>query len=183
MDPAPNEASSSGHYFDESPTAPSRRRSIHLTLPHLSLWMTTDSGMFSPDRIDTGTKVLLLESPPPPATGHLLDLGCGYGPIAAALAARSPCATVWAVDVNERARQLCAENTATLGNVTVAAPEEVPDDIEFDAIWSNPPIRIGKPALHALLGTWLGRLTATGVAELVVQRHLGADSLSGWLEA
>jgi 16S rRNA (guanine1207-N2)-methyltransferase len=181
--PAPDEASGSGHYFDESPAVASARRSIQLTLPDLSIWLTTDRGTFSPERIDTGTKVLLLEAPSPPATGHLLDLGCGYGPIAAALAARSPCATVWAVDVNERARQLCAENTASFGNVIVAAPDEVPDHIRFDALWSNPPIRIGKPALHAMLATWLGRLTSHGVAELVVQRHLGADSLSGWLES
>jgi 16S rRNA (guanine1207-N2)-methyltransferase len=172
-----------GHYFDAAPAVVSRRRSIQLTLPDLSLWLATDSGMFSPDRIDTGTKVLLLEAPAPPVTGNLLDLGCGYGPIAAALAARSPCATVWAVDVNERARQLCAENTAAFGNVIVASPDEVPDDLRFDALWSNPPIRIGKPALHGLLATWLARLSPHGVAELVVQRHLGADSLSGWLEA
>jgi 16S rRNA (guanine1207-N2)-methyltransferase len=193
MDPAPNEASGiaprgsaaerSGHYFDESPSVPSRRRSVQLALPDLSLRLTTDSGMFSPERIDTGTKLLLLEGPPPPVTGHLLDLGCGYGPIAAVLAARSPCATVWAVDVNERARELCAENTAAFGNVTVAAPQDVPSDVWFDAIWSNPPIRIGKPALHSLLATWLARLQPSGVAELVVQRHLGADSLAGWLEA
>jgi 16S rRNA (guanine1207-N2)-methyltransferase len=183
VDPAPNEASQSGHYFDESPNVASHRQSIQLTLPDLTLWLATDRGTFSPDRIDTGTKILLLEGPPPPVTGDLLDLGCGYGPIAAALAARSPCATVWAVDVNERARRLCAENTAAFGNVTVMAPEEVPRDLQFDAIWSNPPIRIGKPALHGLLATWLARLKPTGRAELVVQRHLGADSLSGWLEA
>src|SRR3954451_9678049 len=194
MDPAPHEASTGAaegadspagpaHYFDEDPTVPSRRHSIPLTLPDLSLWLTTDRGTFSPDRIDTGTKLLLLEGPPPPVTGDLLDLGCGYGPIAAALAARSPCATVWAVDVNERARQLCAENTAAFGNVTVVAPDDVPADVCFDAIWSNPPIRIGKPALHGLLATWLARLAPSGAAELVVQRHLGADSLSGWLEA
>src|ERR1700759_4930838 len=97
MDPAPHEADSSGHYFDEDPSVPSRRQSIQLPLPDLSLRLTTDRGTFSPDRIDTGTKLLLLEGPPPPVTGHLLDLGCGYGPIAATLAARSPCATVWAV--------------------------------------------------------------------------------------
>jgi 16S rRNA (guanine1207-N2)-methyltransferase len=188
VDPAPNEASGSsqkgsGHYFDESPAVASRRHSVQLTLPDLSLWFKTDRGMFSPDRIDTGTKLLLLEGPPPPVTGNLLDLGCGYGPIAAALAARSPCATVWAVDVNERARQLCGENTASFGNVIVAAPEEVPVQLRFDAIWSNPPIRIGKPALHGLLASWLARLNQSGTAQLVVQRHLGADSLSGWLEA
>jgi 16S rRNA G1207 methylase RsmC len=57
----------------------------------------------------------------------------------------------------------------------------VPGDVRFDAIWSNPPIRIGKEALHALLLTWLPRLTPGAQAHLVVQRHLGADSLHAWL--
>jgi 16S rRNA (guanine1207-N2)-methyltransferase len=57
----------------------------------------------------------------------------------------------------------------------------VPPELRFAAIWSNPPIRIGKEALHDLLGTWLARLTPDGVAILVVQRHLGADSLAEWL--
>jgi len=56
------------------------------------------------------------------------------------------------------------------------APEAV-----FDTIWSNPPIRVGKAALHDLLGAWLPRLAPAGEAWLVVQRHLGADSLAVWL--
>jgi 16S rRNA G1207 methylase RsmC len=65
--------------------------------------------------------------------------------------------------------------------VVVVPPEAVPADVRFEAIWSNPPIRIGKQALHELLTAWLGRLTAAGRALLVVQRHLGADSLQRWL--
>ena len=112
-----------------------------------------------------------------------MDLGCGYGPIGCTLAARSPGATVWAVDVNERARALTRANADALGlgNVLVAAPEEVPDGLIVDLLWSNPPIRIGKAALHELLRTWLGRLAPTGTALVVVQKHLGADSLQRWL--
>jgi 16S rRNA (guanine1207-N2)-methyltransferase len=182
VDPRPGQADSASHYFDRAPLAPSQRRSIQLTLPDISIRLTTDRGTFSPERVDPGTKIMLMEAPAPPATGVLLDLGCGYGPIAAVLAARSPCASVLAIDVNERARQLCRENTAPFGNVSVMAPEDVTPDLRFDAIWSNPPIRIGKPALHVLLANWLCRLEPTGEAILVVQRHLGADSLSAWLE-
>jgi 16S rRNA (guanine1207-N2)-methyltransferase len=138
--------------------------------------------VFARDGVDPGTKLLLLEAPAPPATGDLLDLGCGYGPIAVALARRSPGATVWAVDVNERARALTVANSAALGNVRVAAPEEVPGAIRFETIWSNPPIRIGKAALHELLLAWLPRLAPGGRALLVVQKHLGADSLARWLD-
>jgi 16S rRNA (guanine1207-N2)-methyltransferase len=128
--------------------------------------------------------VLLRAGGEVPATGNLLDLGCGSGPIALALALRAPGATVWAVDVNPRARERCAANASALGlaNVRVEAPEDVPADVRFTAIWSNPPIRIGKRALHELLSLWLARLADGGRARLVVQRHLGADSLAAWLQ-
>jgi 16S rRNA G1207 methylase RsmC len=128
--------------------------------------------------------VLLRKAPLPRRAGTLLDLGCGYGPIAATLAVSAPEATVYAVDVNSRALELVRENAARIGaadRVVPATPEQVPADVRFDEIWSNPPIRIGKPALHELLQTWLPRLAPGGVAWLVVSRNLGADSLAGWL--
>jgi 16S rRNA (guanine1207-N2)-methyltransferase len=113
----------------------------------------------------------------------VLDLGCGYGPVACVLAARSPGAAVWAVDVNERALELCARNarTAGLGNVRCLPPGDAALPDRYAAIWSNPPVRIGKDALHALLARWLGRLDAGASAYLVVGRNLGADSLHRWL--
>lgn len=147
--------------------------------------LVTDRGVFSGDRVDPGTRALLVEGPP--TTGPVLaDVGCGYGPIAVTLALRSPNATVWAVDVNERARALCAANAEANGvadRVRVVAPDDVPDDLVVDQVWSNPPIRIGKAALHDLLTSWLRRLRpGSGCAELVVQKHLGADSLVRWLD-
>lgn len=172
------------HYF-ETPTddGPVRDRTVALQVGERTLQLRTRAGVFSRERIDQGTAVLLGHAPTPPATGDLLDLGCGYGPIALALAARSPAATVWAVDVNERARELCAANAAAAGltNVRVAPPDDVPDDVRLATIWSNPPIRIGKPALHAVLRHWLARLTPDGAAILVVQKNLGSDSLQRWL--
>ncbi len=173
-----------GHYFDGEPAVASRPASVRLDLPDRSVTLATDRGVFSADRVDAGTKYLLLDAPPPPATGAFVDLGCGYGPIACTLAARAPAATVWAIDVNRRALELCRTNASKLGlgNVRVAAAEAVPRDLVVDLLWSNPPIRIGKPALHELLHTWLARLSPTGTAVLVVQKHLGADSLHRWLE-
>jgi 16S rRNA (guanine1207-N2)-methyltransferase len=157
---------------------------VRLDLPDLSLPLQVDRGVFSAARVDPGTKVLLMEAPAPPPSGDLLDLGCGYGPIALALATRSPGATVWAVDVNERALDLTRANAAAagLGNVRVATPDAVPDDVRFAAVWSNPPVRVGKAVLHDLLTTWLARLAPGGRALLVVQKHLGSDSLHRWLE-
>lgn len=173
-----------GHYFAERPDVASSRRTVSLTLPDVAMTLATDRGVFGADRIDPGTRYLLLETPAPPPAGDLLDLGSGYGPIALTMARRAPGATVWAVDVNERALELVAENAAVnqLPNVTAAAPHTVPDDLRFDAIYSNPPVRIGKEALHDLLARWLERLAPDGAAYLVVQRHLGADSLHAWLE-
>jgi 16S rRNA (guanine1207-N2)-methyltransferase len=173
-----------GHYFDAEPTTRSQPSSVTLALPDRTVQLLTDRGVFAGDRVDAGTKYLLLDGPPLPEEGDILDLGCGYGAIACTLAARSPGLTVWAIDVNRRARELCARNATTLGlsNVRVVAPEEVPDDIRFAAVWSNPPIRIGKPALHQLLRTWLARLRPDGYAALVVSKHLGSDSLAIWLQ-
>jgi 16S rRNA (guanine1207-N2)-methyltransferase len=173
-----------GHYFDAEPAAAPRPLRVRLDLPDRSFDLRTDRGVFSATEVDPATKQLLLEAPPPPPEGTFVDLGCGYGPIALALAARAPAAVVWAVDVNRRALDLCRANAEAhgLGNVHVATPDEVPDDLAVDLLWSNPPIRIGKPALHDLLRTWLGRLRPGGRAVLVVHKHLGADSLQRWLE-
>lgn len=172
-------------YFDEQPLVNSDRQVVDVALSDVAFTMFTDRGVFSHGHLDTGTALLLREVPMPSPSGHLLDLGCGSGAIAVALALRSPGATVWAVDVNERARQLTAINADrnSLANVRVATPEDVPDDLRFSTIWSNPPIRIGKAALHQLLLQWLPRLTDDGQAMLVVQKHLGADSLQRWLIA
>jgi 16S rRNA (guanine1207-N2)-methyltransferase len=172
------------HYFDEEPTTESNPRDVELVLPDVRLTLATDRGVFGYDRVDVGTKLLLLKAPPPATDGHLLDLGCGTGAIALTMANRAPGATVWAVDVNERARALCRSNAdrAGLDNVRVAAPDEVPAELSFATIWSNPAIRIGKPALHAMLRQWLGRLLPGSSAVLVVHKHLGSDSLQTWLE-
>lgn len=171
------------HYFDDDPSVESAPVEVVWSLPDGPLTLRTDHGVFGHGRVDAGTKLLLLSAPNPPATGNLLDLGCGTGAIAITLARRAPEATVWAVDVNRRARELCAANAARNGvdNVRVVAPEDVPDDMLFDTMWSNPPIRIGKVALHELLLRWISRLAPGAEAVLVVHKHLGADSLQRWL--
>ena len=170
------------HYFDPSPGATSAEETVAVALGDVAFTMQTDRGVFSHGRLDAGTAVLLRAAPPLPATGAGLDLGCGAGPIAVTMALRAPALAVWAVDVNERARALCAANAAANGvEISVAAPDEVPAAVRFDVIWSNPPIRIGKDALHELLLAWLARLVPDGTALLVVQKHLGADSLQRWL--
>jgi 16S rRNA (guanine1207-N2)-methyltransferase len=183
----------SSQYFAEEPGAAHRPGLVHVVLPDVHLALATDSGVFSPGRLDPGTRLLLDVAPAPPARGDLLDLGCGYGALALVLASRAPAARIWAVDVNRRAIELCARNAADarLANVrcVAVAADAAPGSAlaardlpgSYDLIWSNPPIRIGKPALHSLLAGWLALLAPGAAAYLVVQRNLGSDSLQRWL--
>ena len=173
----------STQYFAERPAAAHRPGTVHVVLPDVHLELATDAGVFSPARLDPGTRLLLDTAPPPPAAGNLLDLGCGYGPLALVLAARAPGAAVWATDVNTRALALCARNAAAAGlaGVRCLPPGDPALPASYELIWSNPPIRIGKAALHELLAAWLARLAPAGAAYLVVQRNLGSDSLQRWL--
>jgi 16S rRNA (guanine1207-N2)-methyltransferase len=171
------------HYFTAEPSGPSHPVHIEYDAFGRRFRLETDGGVFSAARLDPGTAVLLRKAPPPPDTPvALLDLGCGYGPIALALAAAAPRATTYAVDINQRALDLVRRNAqANRLAVVASTPIEVPQDLEFAEIWSNPPIRIGKQRLHELLETWLLRLQPGGTAWLVVARNLGADSLQDWL--
>lgn len=173
----------SEHYFSESPGSEFTPRTITTQLAGRTVQVSTAGGTFSAEHLDRGTRVLLDETPAPTPSGTMLDLGCGWGPIALSLALWSPRATVWAVDVNERALELTRKNATDLGiaNIHVGRPEDVPESITFDEIWSNPPIRIGKEALHGMLELWLPRLNPGGLAHLVVAKKLGADSLLRWL--
>lgn len=174
---------SSEHYFSEEPGSDFTPREIRVWLAERELMVTTSNGIFSPEHVDTGTRVLLDWLAKAPTEGNLLDIGCGWGPIAISLALHAPDATVWAVDVNERSLELTRMNAEKLGltNVRVCRPEAVPTDLRFSGIWSNPPIRVGKDALHEILLTWLPRLEEGAEGYLVVAKQLGADSLQKWL--
>jgi 16S rRNA G1207 methylase RsmC len=171
------------HYFTAEPASPDERRQLRVHLGGREILVQTAPGIFCPDRVDIGTAVLLSEAPVPPPTGNLLDIGTGWGPIALSLGLLSPEASIWAVDVNQRALELARDNARTVGikDFHAAAPDEVPAGLRFDAIWSNPPIRVGKAALHELLLKWLPLLKPGAGAFLVVQKNLGSDSLQRWL--
>ena len=171
------------HYFSAQPSGNFSPTEIQVRLAHKDYTVVTAGGIFSPEHIDAGTEALLYNVPTPPNTGNLLDIGCGWGPLALTMALESPDASVYAVDVNERALELTRMNATRLGlqNVTTATPDALPADLRFDAIWSNPPIRVGKAELHAIMQQWIPRLAPGGIAYLVVAKHLGADSFEKWL--
>ncbi|MGE9807038.1 class I SAM-dependent methyltransferase [Janibacter sp. G1551] len=173
------------HYFTADPASDGERRRIGVELAGRRVDVEVAPGIFNPQGVDKGTRILLAEVPDPPTEGTFLDLGCGWGPIALTLGLLAPAAQVWAVDVNRRALDLTRRNATTLGLGGIHAVEahEVPEGATFDVIWSNPPIRVGKAVLHDLMLTWLPRLAPGGRAFLVVQKNLGSDSLQEWLEA
>lgn len=172
------------HYFDETPSTELKLKDIDVEIDGAKVRLQTAGGVFSPDHIDGGTAVLLNHLDLAPKGGDILDLGCGWGPIALSLASHSPRATIWAVDVNERSLELTRANVQRMGltNVKVVKPEEVPADVTFSGVWSNPPIRVGKDVLHELMDTWLPRLEPKASAYMVVQKNLGADSLQRWID-
>jgi len=175
---------STEHYFSADPATPARPAEVEFAINGRNYRLASASGLFSAGRLDPGTTVLLKKGDLPTAatTGRLLDLGCGYGPIACVLAGEAPEAEVYAVDVNSRARELTRVNAERLDlRITVGGPDDLPDDVTFAQIWSNPPTHVGKAELHAILERWLPRLDPDGVAWLVINRHLGGDSLHTWL--
>jgi len=171
------------HYFSDSAGDDLQPREITASLVGKAVKVFTSSGVFSPDHIDLGTEVLLQQLDKIKPSGNILDLGCGWGPIALAIALTAPEAKVAAVDVNQKSLSLTRMNAEKLNlkNITTFLPEQVPTELLFDEIWSNPPIRVGKEVLHEILVLWLNRLSVGGTARLVVQKHLGSDSLEKWL--
>lgn len=172
---------SSDHYFSATPASADERRTITVELKGQKYQVQTASGTFSPTGLDKGTAVLLEHVPAP--RGTVLDIGCGWGPIAMTAALQNPDSKVYGVEVNERSIDLARLNAQALGleNLSISDPAGIEDDLQFDTIWSNPPIRIGKDALHELLLKWLPRLAPGGEAWMVVQKNLGSDSLQKWL--
>lgn len=173
------------HYFSSSPSGQDRRRLVDVELAGQDVQVETSGSIFSPDGVDRGTRVLLDVVPDPPASGDFLDIGSGWGPIALTMGLLSPGADITAVEVNERAASLTQANASRLGidNITVQHPDDLPAEAGFDVIWSNPPIRIGKAALHGILTRWLPALNPGGQAWLVVAKKLGADSLLPWIQS
>ena len=174
---------SNEHYFSKAPAGERKLKEVSFSVGGREITARASTGTFSSSGLDKGTKVLLSQSNLFPKSGNVLDLGCGWGPIALAIATICPDSRVWAIDVNARSVELTQQNAENLGlkNVESLLADALPADLKFKEIWSNPPIRIGKAELHELLRKYLGRLLPGGRSMLVVQKQLGAESLMKWL--
>lgn len=180
------------HYFAANPRSEGSTRELTVSLAGRDFRVTTAHGVFSGHGLDKGTEVLLRKVPPLPSVqqlggaGVFVDVGCGWGPLALTLAAERPSAQVYAVDVNTRALELTRANAATngLSNIQALSEAEAFTTLEtnsVDVIWSNPPVRVGKAALHAMWEAWRTRLKPEGIAYLVMGRNLGSDPFLAYL--
>ena len=149
-------------YFDESPDVPSDPKTVLFTFKEIDYVFETDRGVFSYERIDKATRILLdvfSEKYYGDQPEMIIDVGCGYGPITCVVADQFPQAHIIGVETNQRARDLAIKNCRkNIGGdrIRIMSPAEVDDTIMVDLIVSNPPIRIGKDALYELLRGWSG---------------------------
>lgn len=176
-------AVSDNHYFNRKPETPSKRQTVEVELAGSNIQVITDKGVFSSAGVDKGTQILLKHTEQVAKSGTVMDLGAGWGAIAIALASSNPDLKILAIEINSRAIELIEANADLLNlkNIKTKQLSQIENE-SIDQIWSNPPIRIGKSALHELLIESFTKLKPGGEAFLVVQKHLGADSLSKWLE-
>ncbi|HMS25600.1 MAG TPA: methyltransferase [Acidimicrobiia bacterium] len=176
-------------YFDESPDVPSDPKTVLFTFKEIDYVFETDRGVFSYERIDKATRILLdvfSEKYYGDQPEMIIDVGCGYGPITCVVADQFPQAHIIGVETNQRARDLAIKNCRkNIGGdrIRIMSPAEVDDTIMVDLIVSNPPIRIGKDALYELLRGWSTRLNEGGQMWIVMAKNLGSDSTAAYLES
>lgn len=174
-------------YFEDNEALEHELQDVQLNLATANLTLTTDSGVFSRQRVDYGTLVLLKAVLPiikarASQAISILDVGCGYGPIGLSLAKLFPDATVTMVDVNERALDLARDNTVknqVADQVTILksnAYSALAETQKFDFIITNPPIRAGKKVVDDILLTSQKFLTEEGSFFAVLQKKQGAPS-------
>ena len=162
-------------YFNENPTALTHERTLHLNIFGHSFRFLANNGLFSCDKVDAAS-ITLLENLPP-LTGHVLDLGCGYGTIGIALAKKHPI-TLTMSDINRIALQY-AEKNAALNQVEAECIHS--DGFEnlsgqYDSIVLNPPIHAGKEVMYKLYTGAATHLTPGGALYIVIQKKHGAES-------
>lgn len=169
------------HYYSSQPSSESNRKKINVKLGKDDFTLLTDAGVFSKDKVDTGSKVLIEAAQNTSfPEGNLLDLGCGYGVVGLALAKKFSKREIEMVDVNERALSLSKDNAHLnqVKNVKIYQSnifEEIQNK-KFAGIISNPPIRAGKKVVHQILSEAYNHLRDGGKLQIVIQRKQGAPS-------
>ena len=174
------------HYYSQKPGSISKEQTFQFDLRGRTFTFVTDRGVFSKERIDFGS-VLLIETMDIQDGMNVLDVGCGYGPIGLTAATLTPAGRVKMIDVNERAVLLARKNLEinhiTNGEVVVSDLfSSIGEDERFDVIVTNPPIRAGKKIVHDIFVQAYQHLEKGGSLWVVIQKKQGAPSAMEKLE-
>lgn len=173
------------HYYTARPAAEHDEASFTAMLRGREYRFVTDAAVFSRDRVDYGS-LLLIEAMQIEPGDTVLDLGCGYGPIGAAAASLATTGRVYMVDVNERAaglaRRNLSENGLSNAEVRVGDGVEPVREIAFDKVLTNPPIRAGKAVIYAMVEGAHQVLKPGGSLYVVIQTKQGAPSMKKKLD-
>jgi len=176
----------SEHYYSKQPSVESNPHSFSYTLKGKVFQFTSDSGVFSKNEVDFGSRLLIETFKLPTVSGDILDVGCGYGPIGISLASVDSSRRVDMIDVNERAIALAKKNAEANGvlNVDVFQSDIFENVVKdsYAAIVTNPPIRAGKQTVHNIFEGSFDRLIAGGELWVVIQKKQGAPSAIKKLE-
>lgn len=171
------------HYYSQNPGTEHDEKKVIFEVLEQKLSCITDSGVFSRDGLDMGTRVLLEALPA--LGGRILDLGCGWGPVGAALGMKYPDAEIVMTDVNERAVDLAKRNLQLNGvkNALVLQGDGYENvQGKFDAIILNPPIRTGKQVIYAMFADGRDYLAENGALYIVIRKQQGAESAEKYLK-
>jgi len=172
------------HYFSRHQTSELIKREWAINYKGKVLQFETASGTFSPKKLDTGTTALLDEMQLP-ASGRVLDLGCGNGIIGIAAAAVNPKLDVVLADINGRAVVETRSNIKRnrLNNATVTQ-SDLFEKIggEFDCVLTNPPISAGREVVFAMVGGAHAHLKAGGSLQLVARGKKGGGMIKAEME-
>lgn len=168
------------HYYSHNPTVAHKEKEFTYRLRGRDFTFKSDAGVFSKERIDFGS-VLLIEEMQIGDSDRVLDMGCGYGPIGITAAHLAVNGSVWMADVNERAVNLAKQNVEKnkIKNATVVVSdlfESIDQQLRFDVILTNPPIRAGKKTVHQIFEEAYRYLQKDGCLWIVIQKKQGAPS-------
>ena len=173
------------HYYTKQPKSQPRLGLVSTYLRGHYFQFQTSSSVFSKERIDLGTR-LLIEAMILPETGHILDLGCGYGPIGIVAAVLNPNLHIVMVDINERAVWLAKENKTRIGvnNVEILRGDlyKPVENMKFDVILCNPPVSVGMKTVFQIISEALEHLRESGLFQIVIRSRVGSKQLLTTME-
>jgi len=173
------------HYFTEQTKSELHYGIVSTYLRDKRFKFMTASGVFSKNRVDLGTR-LLIENMVLPKQGNVLDLGCGYGAVGIAAASFNSSLNVFLIDVNIRAIRL-ARKSAEINNVENVTVKrgclyEAVEEVAFDCILSNPPVSAGMKTVRAIISEAPAHMNRKASLQMVVRSKIAGKRFCCFFE-